>query len=194
MTLKTHLHEDLHSVQRGGACTGHSPCHATRRQLPPPQAGRLLFLCELIWDGETVANVQHLQENTTQLNHSQEPSIQHELQRTSHGSDPILHWNYYMPTSILNTVYEESSIISNIQYFKFYFKTLARVCNKQKICYHRVMIPSITLNLLVKNPTQLQNHAVISYITACRSIKRHLQHVTIQLCHIRNGWMIPCGI
>lgn len=56
----THLHEHLHPVQRGGSCTGHGACHGPRRQLLPPQTGHLLLLCELIWDGEAVTNVQHL--------------------------------------------------------------------------------------------------------------------------------------
>lgn len=55
-----HLHEDFHSVQRGGACAGHGARHGARRQLPPPQTGGLLLLRELIRYGEAVTNVQHL--------------------------------------------------------------------------------------------------------------------------------------
>ena len=59
--MLAYLHEDLHPVQRGSSCSGHCTCHGACHQLLPPQAGRLLFLCELIWDGEAVANIQNLE-------------------------------------------------------------------------------------------------------------------------------------
>ncbi len=55
-----HLHEDFHSVQRGGAGARDGPRHRTCDELLPPAAWALLFLCEFIWDGKTVTYVQHL--------------------------------------------------------------------------------------------------------------------------------------
>lgn len=60
--LVTHLHEDLHSVQRGGSCAGHGSRNGPRHQLLPPQTRCLLLLRELIWDGQAVANIQNLVE------------------------------------------------------------------------------------------------------------------------------------
>lgn len=60
MRVLTHLHEHLHPVQRSRACTGHGARHGPGRQLLPPQTARLLLFCKLIWDGQTLANVQHL--------------------------------------------------------------------------------------------------------------------------------------
>lgn len=67
-TVLPHLHEDLHTVQRGGSGAGHGTCHGPRRQLLPPQTSRLLLLCELVRDGEAVTDVQHLRANRTRLN------------------------------------------------------------------------------------------------------------------------------
>lgn len=71
--MLTHLHEHLHPVQGGGPCAGHGACHGSRRQLLPPHTRRLLLLRELVRDGETVANVQH-------LNATQQPSSFSELE------------------------------------------------------------------------------------------------------------------
>lgn len=55
------LHKDFHPVQRGGASATDSPRRCARHQVLPPAARALFLLCEFIWDGETVANVQHLE-------------------------------------------------------------------------------------------------------------------------------------
>ena len=55
-----HLHEDLHPVQRGGAGARDGPGHRPGRQLLPPDPRGLLLLREFVWDGQTVAYVQHL--------------------------------------------------------------------------------------------------------------------------------------
>lgn len=60
MWVLTHLHEHLHPVQRSRACAGHGARHGPGRQLLPPQTARLLLFCKLIWDGQTLSNVQHL--------------------------------------------------------------------------------------------------------------------------------------
>lgn len=61
------LHKDFHPVQRGGASATDSPRRCTRHQVLPPEAWALFFLGEFIWDGETVANVQHLGDNGSPL-------------------------------------------------------------------------------------------------------------------------------
>lgn len=58
----THLHEHLHPVQRSRPGAGHGARHGPGGQLLPPQTARLLLFCKLIRDGQTLANVQHLQQ------------------------------------------------------------------------------------------------------------------------------------